>query len=499
MAIILFVFGIVLCFVLHRTEANSPRLYGKVLTGLTAAAVVLLTIFPMTLAPLWNGTIQGHRNQYELMAESLIEGRLYIDYPDVDPKLSEMENPYAPNARNEAGVSYHWDHAWYNGHYYMYFGVVPVMLLFLPFRIITGHALNTMHATQVFAGIGVIGLFALFRLLARRFFPKMTLGTYLILSTSLSIVSFWYAAGFPALYCTAISSGVCMMIWSFYFFFKAVYEEPAENLQIIYAALGSLFGGLAFGCRPSVALANLLVIPLLFAYLRRKKAAGALRLKLAVKLLLAALPYFFVAASLMFYNYARFDNPFEFGQSYQLTVADQHNYGSFLSMMDPVLILNGITENLFMPSRFQTAFPWLNYGGACWSFPLLLFGAAIFLPKNLRVARKEKIAAVMIGLFLLPLLITMIDVLWSPFMLERYQMDIYYLMGITAFLSIGFIGEQIEEGLDTAVFRGFVSLLSLAAIMSALLLWLVPYDSNYTQYVEGALGKAAHLLFFLKS
>ena len=105
----------------------------------------------------------------------------------------------------------------------------------------------------------------------------------------------------------------------------------------------------------------------------------------------------------------------------------------------------------------------------------------------------------MIGLFLLPLLITMIDVLWSPFMLERYQMDIYYLMGITAFLSIGFIGEQIEEGLDTAVFRGFVSLLSLAAIMSALLLWLVPYDSNYTQYVEGALGKAAHLLFFLKS
>ena len=51
-----------------------------------------------------------------------------LEYEDVDPRLSEMENPYDPQARKELGIYYHWDHAFYNGKYYMYFGIVPVVL-----------------------------------------------------------------------------------------------------------------------------------------------------------------------------------------------------------------------------------------------------------------------------------------------------------------------------------------------------------------------------------
>ncbi len=77
-------------------------------------------------------------------------------------------------------------------------------------------------------------------------------------------------------------------------------------------------------------------------------------------------------------------------------------------------------------------------------------------------------------------------------------MDIVYPMGISTFLPVGFLGEQIEEKKKAAVFRGFVSFLGVAAILSAVLLWLVPYDYNYTDYVEGALEKTARWLFFLK-
>ena len=110
-----------------------------------------------------------------------------------------------------------------------------------------------------------------------------------------------------------------MEIWSLYFFFRAVYAEQKENRQILLAGIGALFGALAFGCRPPIALVNIIVVPLLYVFLRQRKFSARLLGKLA----LAAMPYFVIGAALMYYNYIRFGNPFEFGQTYQLTVADQ--------------------------------------------------------------------------------------------------------------------------------------------------------------------------------
>lgn len=101
---------------------------------------IMICTIPMSFSPIWNGTIPGHRNQYEKMAESILNGHLYLEYEDIDQRLVSMKNPYDPRAREEAGVYYHWDHAYYKGQYYMYFGIVPVFLLFLPYRILTGIA-----------------------------------------------------------------------------------------------------------------------------------------------------------------------------------------------------------------------------------------------------------------------------------------------------------------------------------------------------------------------
>ena len=38
----------------------------------------------------------------------------------------------------ETGENYLWDTAYYEGHYYVYFGVVPVLLFYLPFYLVTG-------------------------------------------------------------------------------------------------------------------------------------------------------------------------------------------------------------------------------------------------------------------------------------------------------------------------------------------------------------------------
>ena len=248
---------------LNSLTAETAGRREKIVLLVLAAAVVLLCTLPMSLSPYWNGEFPEHRNQYELMAEAILDGRLHLEYDDVDPKLLEMENPYDTMKRIELGVSVHWDHAFYNGRHYMYFGIVPVILLFLPFRLVTGVTLVTYQATQIFTGLFIAGMFALFRLVAKKFFPSLSWAAYLSLSAAFSMMSVWYLVGEPALYCTAIASGICMEVWSLYFFVKAVWDSPNDRRAVLWGVAGSLCGALAFGCRPPIALVNLLAVPML--------------------------------------------------------------------------------------------------------------------------------------------------------------------------------------------------------------------------------------------
>ena len=331
---------------LHTKKLTDCGRREKIIIGVVLVILILLCILPMGLAPGWNGEDPGATNQYELLAEAILNGHISIDNGDVDPLLLQMDNPYDPQARVDLGVDYRWDTAYYHGHYYMYFGVVPVFLLFLPFRLITGMSLTTYHATQVFVALFICGVFANFYMMSKRFFKKMTLGMYLMLASAFSIMSVWYSVDAPALYCTAITGALCMEIWSLFFFMRAVWVEEDEKKSIRLAFFGSLFGALAFGCRPPVALANLFVIPMLVVYLKKHKFTK----KLFGELVVAALPYVVIGIFLMCYNYARFESPFEFGQAYQLTAADQSNYGSiasYFSQTKMIAVANAVLSKGF--------------------------------------------------------------------------------------------------------------------------------------------------------
>ena len=201
----------------------------KIIIFISMIITILICILPMGLCPIWNGEIPEHRNQYEIMADSLLKGHIYMDYGEVDQKLIDMENPYDPDERDKLGVSYYWDHAFYKGKFYMYFGIAPVILNFIPYKIITGKSLTTYRSTQFFATMFIIGMFSLFYFICKKFYKSTRISTYILLSVSLSIISIWVSILQPALYCTAIVSGLCMAIWSIYFFLKAAYDDCSEN------------------------------------------------------------------------------------------------------------------------------------------------------------------------------------------------------------------------------------------------------------------------------
>lgn len=439
--------------------------------------LILICILPMGWCPIWNGEIPEHRNQYEVMAESILKGHLYMDY-DVDTRLIEMENPYDPGQRAEMGVNYYWDHAFYKGHYYMYFGIVPVFLLFLPYRAIVGENLTTYHATQIFVALFIVGVFVLFYTLAKKFFATMSLVTYMLLSSAFAALSVWYSVAAPALYATAITAGLCMEIWSLFFFVKAVWDTDKDKKSIRYAFFGSLLGALAFGCRPPIALANILVLPFLKQYLYKRK----LNLKLIKQLIFATLPYVIIGALLMIYNYVRFDSPFEFGQSYQLTISDQSSYKNFFSQFDVVKALNGILSNFIFYMPISEKFPYISLNGALINFPILIFPVIALAQENIKKEMmKSGVWDFIKILFIMPILITVVDVLWVPFLSERYRMDIYWLMGLLSFISIGFFELELSDAVRKR-FNSFITICAFATLMMCFLLWTVPNDSNLTSY-----------------
>ena len=86
----------------------------KIIILLTILATILVCILPMGLSPVWNGEDPGHRNQYEILADSILNGHVSVKDGEASQELIDMENPYDPHARAQLGVSYLWDYAFYS-------------------------------------------------------------------------------------------------------------------------------------------------------------------------------------------------------------------------------------------------------------------------------------------------------------------------------------------------------------------------------------------------
>lgn len=488
----IFIYLIIVCnkkSILRTTTIENVGMKGKVIIAIVCFLVILLCVLPMDLAPFWNGRIPLHRNQYELLADSILNGHLYIDYDDVDPKLLTMENPYSWQDRIDNEVIYHWDHAFYNGHYYMYFGVVPVFLLFIPFKLITGRPLVTYHATQFFVMMAIIAFFILFYMIAKKYFSKLPLCVYILVTSAVCLITLGYCVQAPALYCTAISGGVCCMLWSILLYFCAVMYAKKTVWQVSLATLGALAGALAFGCRPPAALGNLLAIPLAVSYAKNNKGKHLVR-----KFAIIAIPYVVIGALLMLYNYLRFESPFEFGQAYQLTSADQTIYMSFWENFDMASLLSGLNYNFLYTAPISDTFPYFNYGGFLVTYPLMWLIVLYFAQDKVREAMKNDGVKTLVWFtVLVPVVITLFDAYWAPGLCERYRLDAYYIVGILVFFVIGY---RLKTTGNKEITISLVCFFSVLSILLAFLLFMQPCDANFAEYLPEAAEKVRKAIMF---
>jgi hypothetical protein len=233
----------------------------------------------------------SHDNHYVYLAEAMLDGRLHID-----------GKPPHGN-----------DWAEHEDRWYVSFPPLPAVLM-IPGVAIWGLDFNDRLFTLVFAAVGPALMLLLLQLLAARGrLDRRPWETWLLAATyGVGTVYFFCAVQGSVWYTAHMVGGVMLLLFLI------------ASLGGRHPLLAGLFLGLAFACRPPL----LLAFPFFVYELLRATApepgvglgawfAGSLRTLGASRAVRAVVlfgaPIAAVIGTLMWLNFARFDDPFEFG------------------------------------------------------------------------------------------------------------------------------------------------------------------------------------------
>lgn len=386
-----------------------------------------------------------HHNQYDELAQAILQGKAYIDNNDIPQSLLDLENPYDTTARMEAqslsGDTYRWDVAFFDGHYYVYFGIVPLLIMYLPCRALLDAPFPSAFGIIIFAFVFAIGVFKLLELLALKYFKKLSLGTYLL--TSLAFITCcgtMFLVKRPDFYSVPIICAMAFVVWGIFWWLKG---KDAEKGQLLYFILGSSCCALSVGCRPQSVLMCAVAIPIFAEFFFKDK--HILSAKGFKQLICLAIPFVIVATGIMYYNFIRFGSPFDFGSGYNLTTNDVTKRGFDIGRTGL-----GLFTYLFQPPRFTATFPFIKnvdintayvgktiyelcFGGLITCTPVLWFLFA--LPKAKEALKNKKLFALAVMCIIVAVATVIADT-QAGGLLQRYFSDFGYIFFIAAALVI---------------------------------------------------------------
>ncbi|MCM1088703.1 MAG: hypothetical protein NC419_11130 [Muribaculaceae bacterium] len=414
---------------------------------MTSGLILFLSItivFPLTLVGNDSSGL-ATMDEYTDLTHALAIGNVYLDGGDVDERLLSAENPYDRAERRSLGIEkYKWDYVYYNGKIYVYFGVAPVILTYLPYYLLTDTDLAHEIPYMLFLISLMIGTFMLVNALVQKFCSKMPLKLYYLFQVTFMLgVGTLIFAKRICIYNMAIMAAVDFTVWGLYFWLR--YSIKYENCKKWMVPAGSLCMALVAGCRPQLLMASALALPI-FAEHWNTMCKDIKKKNIGRHLLLFAafcIPYIVVAAFLMWYNAARFDSPFDFGAAYNLTTNDMTKRGSHIARLIP-----GIWTFLFQPASVNIEFPYIsttqfqtayqgrtiyegNIGGIFTTNVILL---PCFLIYRCRAKLKEKKALLFTSISLIgAFIIVCADVQMSG-ILTRYIADFSILFYLAAFI-----------------------------------------------------------------
>ncbi|MFC5222177.1 hypothetical protein [Bifidobacterium leontopitheci] len=488
------------------------------LAGALACAIPLF--FFMQAAPLeeatplyWPEFASLHAtDQYQRLADSLLNGQLWLDYP-VNSHLAAMANPYDTRARAAIGLTYpdppiYFDVAFYHGHYYSYFGVLPALLLYAPWKLITGNRLDTNMAIMICVTLVMIAstwlVVQIARLIAARRGRTVSLGAVL-----LGVIMAGLGTGMPILIQLGLWYQVPQQLAVFFAMCGVALwiEAKLQGLNRTLLAAGSLCVALTIASRPQVMAIAVFALPLFWddiagLWRRGLRSLAGLRDELMVWAF-ALVPFVAVAVPQCLYNLARFGKLTDFGANYNLTGYDMTHFNA------PLTQYFSYVYYYFLRMPYTTArFPFVNpvetplttwrsehvqFGGyfvTTAPFAMLLFTVFVWRFALRRLAAGRLIAGALVAAvlsFIVDGRITGVDF--------RYQIDFVWMIMIAVLVllfaidgCVNGVGSDSDDG--DVRYRGIVQRLVFGFLVAALVYAvLFVFFKQYLMHMNMPVGR----------
>lgn len=430
--------------------------------------------------------------QYADLARAMAHGQLYLE--DEPPQwLQDMNDPYDKGARDElqkeTGEEYLFDVAYHDGHYYVYFGVVPVLLFYLPFYLVTGANFPTAIGVLIAAIAYILGVSALLDRFARYHFKRVSLGVFLLLQIPLVFCSgIMYLVKFPTFYSLPIMCALAFSVWGLYCWMRGRLSRHA----CAWYVAGSLCMALVAGCRPQFLVLSLLAFPLFWRTFITERRILTARGAREFACLIA--PYLVVAAGIMGYNYARFGSFTDFGANYNLTVNDMTKRGMNAGRLAPAFF-----SYFLQPPNVTGVFPFIQatdfdttymgqtikevtFGGIFACLPVLwvlpFAGRALRLRSRQRSTRT--IWGIVVVLLVTGVLVALLDAEMAG-ILQRYYADFSFMFLAAAVLLLFIVNENLDPAsqMRNVLIKVLLVLVAISVLYSALVCF-VPETGWYS-------------------
>jgi hypothetical protein len=453
-------------------------------TGLSASVLGFHNISAIfTKQAGWHDQLKHYmdENQYNHLADALIKGQVYLDIP-VPDALKQMENPYDFDARqalNPDGKHYiPWDYAYFNEHFYSYFGVAPAILTFIPYKLITGADLRTDLVVLLFCVLFTISSCLMIRQLQHCYSKNQSFSLFL-----LGYLAFWIGSGvlelihYQRIYSVPIAAAIFFTTLGFAFWLKAKHIGLVNNSAPAkpYLLLGSVCLAMNIGCRPQFLLAALLAIPVFWTEIKENRYFFSKKGLAAT--ISTILPFVVIAIPQLWYNFARFGSVFDFGANYNLTIMDMAHRAVGINLNK----LGDILPLLIVPPQFVPDFPFLQtaqnvfgisgepfYQGLLFTAPIVfLLFATPRIHKKLNHLHAFWLVTTSV---VLGLIIISADVLIAT-VAPRYTADFAWLFLIAAILVFWTIYSNLSGKAKTRFFYGVAALVIVGAILQSISLF----------------------------
>jgi len=421
--------------------------------------IVIFNLFLAVIAFLWQSAnaaiVEDSFVPYQELSHALANGQLCLPY---EPSEAVLMSDGKPSFWSSEDENVMFDYAFHNGKYYVYFGILPCLVFYLPLYMITGCDMPNHIPVVILAVLLITAMEMLIYEMIRAWFKNTSVAVFTVISgISTCALALPWCVSQPDSYTVTILSGMVLSVFGVAMWIRALYTDD----HIHYGDLmkGAVLMAAVSLCRPNMLLYSVL-LPIFFFTVRKK-------LRFFKTLIFVAVPYTMFAVVAMIYNYLRFGSVTDFGAEYNLTAQPVIMRTPFI----PGLIVRGVYEYFLKFPRTEAKFPFLDMNWVSGEFgqgnnfftegvggliPLVPICFLIFIFPLFGHKFNREIKLVFGGFLILALIMMAFTSVYSGAFTLRYSMDFtaFFMAAVCMAVmvteeNISETGESIRRGVRT--------------------------------------------------